>query len=242
MPHPSLSRRTVLGGAAALALPATGGAAPGPAAAGKAMEGPTEGATGRAILGRRDGRWLNAPRQWRAEPADELTIVTDRATDFWRETHYGFIRDSGHFLGFPAPAAFTAQLRIRGDYRQLYDQAGIMIRVDERRWVKAGIELSDGAAMLSSVLTDGRSDWATGRYTGDASDFWMRATVAKGVLRLQVSADGRTWPLVRLAPFPVASSYRVGPMACTPERSGLGVRFSDLRITAPLGKDLHDLS
>jgi regulation of enolase protein 1 (concanavalin A-like superfamily) len=31
-------------------------------------------------------------------------------------------------------------------------------------------------------------------------------------------------------------------MACTPERSGLSVRFSDLRITAPLGKDLHDLS
>ena len=57
-----------------------------------------------------------------------------------------------------------------------------------------------------------------------------------------VSADGKTWPLVRLAPFPIASSYQVGPMACTPERSGLKIRFSDFQITAPLGKDLHDLS
>ena len=56
------------------------------------------------------------------------------------------------------------------------------------------------------------------------------------------SADGKIWPLVRLAPFPIASSYQVGPMACTPERAGLEVVFSDLSITAPLGKDLHDLS
>ena len=117
-----------------------------------------------------------------------------------------------------------------------------MVRLDERRWVKAGIELSDGRAMLSSVLTDGRSDWATGPYEGDAGDFWMRVTVASGVLRLQVSADGKLWPLVRLAPFPKADTYRVGPMCCTPLRAGLKARFSDFRLTAPLGKDLHDLS
>lgn len=75
-----------------------------------------------------------------------------------------------------------------------------MVRIDETRWVKAGIELSDGRAMLSSVLTDGRSDWATAPYEADPKDFWMRASVADGVLRLQVSGDGKTWPLVRLAP------------------------------------------
>ncbi|MCF5924581.1 DUF1349 domain-containing protein, partial [Xanthomonas perforans] len=31
-------------------------------------------------------------------------------------------------------------------------------------------------------------------------------------------------------------------MCCTPERSGLKVRFSDWALSAPLGKDLHDLS
>jgi len=187
------------------------------------------------------GVWLNRPAQ-ASVTGETLAIVTDKGTDFWRETHYGFTRDSGHFLGFETGDAFTAQLRIRGAYQKLYDQAGIMVRLDERRWVKAGIELSDGRAMLSSVLTDGRSDWATGPYDGDARDFWMRATVAKGVLRLQVSADGRHWPLVRLCPFPVATRYRVGPMACTPERAGLAVRFSDWSLTPPLGKDLHDLS
>ena len=188
------------------------------------------------------GRWLNAPKAHRLLPGEVLQVVTDEGTDFWRETHYGFTRDSGHFLAFDAPERFTCQLRVRGTFEQLYDQAGIMIRVDERRWVKAGIELNDGRAMLSSVLTDGHSDWATGAFDGDPSDFWMRATVDTGVLRLQVSADGRHWPLLRLCPFPVARTYQVGPMACTPERAGLEVRFSEMRIGPVLGRALHDLS
>lgn len=190
---------------------------------------------------RSDGVWLNEPKRWTAED-DRLQVVTDKGTDFWRETYYGFNRDSGHFLGFPTREAFTASLRVQGDFQALYDQAGIMVRIDARHWVKAGIELSDGRAMLASVLTDGRSDWATAPYEHDAGDFWVRASVADGVLRLQVSADGKTWPLMRLAPFPAASSYLVGPMACTPERAGLEVVFSNFRLTPPLGKDLHDLS
>ena len=127
-------------------------------------------------------------------------------------------------------------------YEELYDQAGIMVRVDEAHWVKAGIEMSDGNALLSSVLTVGQSDWATAIYGDDPADFRMRATVGRGVLRLQVSADGRTWHLTRLSPFPEAASYKVGPMCCTPERAGLKIRFSDFRVGPPLDKELHDLS
>jgi uncharacterized protein len=193
------------------------------------------------ILRRSDGVWLNEPQRWAAE-GDDLRILTDKTTDFWRETHYGFNRDSGHFLGFPTGEAFTADLRVQADFRALYDQAGIMVRLDAHHWVKAGIELSDGRAMLASVLTNRQSDWATAPYEHNASDFWVRATIANGVLRLQVSADGKSWPLMRLAAFPKANSYLVGPMACTPERAGLEVVFSAFRLTPPLGKDLHDLS
>jgi regulation of enolase protein 1 (concanavalin A-like superfamily) len=185
--------------------------------------------------------WVNAPRKWTVE-GDCLTALTDEATDFWRNTHYGFIRDSGHFFACPVQGDFTAQLRIQAQYDALYDQAGIMVRIDERRWVKAGIEKSDGQCLLSSVLTLEHSDWATGGFDGDPSDFWMRATVSNGVLRLQVSPDGQRWPLLRLAPFPIAAGYLVGPMCCTPERASLAVKFSEFQVTAPLDKALHDLS
>jgi uncharacterized protein len=98
------------------------------------------------IFRRNNGVWLNEPERWTAH-GDSLQLVTDQATDFWRETHYGFNRDSGHFLGFPAAEAFTAELRVQGDFQELYDQAGIMVRVDTHHWVKAGIEVSDGRAI-----------------------------------------------------------------------------------------------
>ncbi|HWA45408.1 MAG TPA: DUF1349 domain-containing protein [Hypericibacter adhaerens] len=186
-------------------------------------------------------RWINEPAHWRLE-GGRLRVTTDDHTDFWRETHYGFTRDNGHFFGCPTGPGFTADLRVRAQYRELYDQAGIMVRLDATHWVKAGIELTDGRPHLGSVLTLGQSDWATGPFEGDASDFWIRASVSEGVLKLQASADGKQWPTLRLCPFPVTPSYQVGPFCCTPERQGLDVEFSAFRVGPPLNKDLHDLS
>ena len=185
-------------------------------------------------------RWLNEPAHWELVP-DGLAVVTDRATDFWRQTHYGFTRHSGHVFGHEAAPGFTATLRVRARYESLYDQAGLMVLLDEENWVKTGIEMCDGQAALGSVLTVGRSDWATGAFQGDPSDFWIRATVESGVLCLRASPDGRRWSLVRLCPFPPAQHYVVGPMCCTPERAGLEVLFSDFTVTASTGKALHDL-
>jgi len=146
-------------------------------------------------------RWLNEPDRWALMP-DGLRVTTNQATDFWRQTHYGFTRDSGHFFGRKVHGGFTGSLRIRAQYATLYGQAGFMVRIDEATWIKAGIELADGEPLLGSVLTAGQSDWATGPFRGDASDFWIRVTVEGGVLRLQVSADGQRWPLMRLCPLP----------------------------------------
>ena len=77
-----------------------------------------------------------------------LAVVTDQATDFWHHTHYGFTLHSGHLFGYEAKGGFTATLRVRVRYENLYDQAGLMVLVDEENWIKAGIEFSDGEAML----------------------------------------------------------------------------------------------
>jgi regulation of enolase protein 1 (concanavalin A-like superfamily) len=185
--------------------------------------------------------WFNEPADWTLH-GEQLHVVTDAQTDFWCETHYGFIRDNGHFFRREITGPFTAQIRVRARYEALYDQAGIMVRLDETHWVKAGIEWSDNEPRLGSVLTLGRSDWATGPFQGDPADFCLRVTVAAGVIRLQASPDGRRWPLLRLAPFPDAPVYQVGPMCCTPERAGLVVEFSDLEVGPASQRKLHDLS
>ena len=185
--------------------------------------------------------WLNQPKLWSADD-NSLEVTTDANTDFWRKTHYGFERDSGHFLGTTVSGDVTAEIRFRAHYDHLYDQAGLMIRVDDTHWVKAGIEFTDGEAMLSTVVTRGHSDWSVGKLTGDAGDVRLRVTLAKGALRVQASANGTFWPLFRLAPFPVTGDYRIGPMCCSPERGGFTCRFSDFTIGPATSKDLHDLT
>lgn len=185
--------------------------------------------------------WLNPPECYRLTD-DVLHVVTAGQTDFWRITSYGFIRDNGHFLGAAVGEGFTVQLRVRAAFTELYDQAGLMVRIDERRWLKAGVEFSDGRAMLSSVLTNEMSDWAVMPAPPMPDGFWLRATVEAGVIRVQYSTDGLTWPLLRLAPFPQSERYLAGPMCCTPQRAGLEVAFSEFSLGPALGKDLHDLS
>ncbi|WP_313198234.1 DUF1349 domain-containing protein [Rhizobium sp.] len=184
--------------------------------------------------------WLNEPSEWRLS-GDSLTVTTDNKTDFWRETFYGFTRDTGHFLGVTTTEPFTAQVRVRGGFRNLYDQAGLMVRIDENRWVKAGVEFTDGQLFLSTVVTNGKSDWSVSRPIS-SDHFLIRITLVGGAMRIQASTEGVTWPLLRLAPFQRAKTYLVGPMTCSPEGSGLKTQFTEFSIRPPQTNGLHNLS
>jgi len=173
--------------------------------------------------------WLNEPAQWAVEHSG-LHVTTEARTDFWRETGYGYTRDNGHFFGQKVERDFTATLRIRAKYAGQFDQAGLMIRIDESRWIKFGTEFFDGRSILSSVVTLDRSDWAIGAFAGSMDDFHVQATLKNGALHLEASQDGQSWTLMRLAPFPSSPLTFVGPMCCTPERAGLNVVFSNFDV------------
>lgn len=41
-------------------------------------------------------QWYNKPSAWTPNN-NFIKITTGAKTDFWRQTHYKFIRDNGHF-------------------------------------------------------------------------------------------------------------------------------------------------
>src|SRR6185436_5450487 len=79
--------------------------------------------------------WLNPPASV-TYGAGTVTAKTRGHTDFWRKTFYGYITDNGHFFHLPMFGEFVFQARIGGEYTSLYDQAGIMVRLDEKHWMK----------------------------------------------------------------------------------------------------------
>ncbi|XP_023934663.2 uncharacterized protein LOC112043478 [Bicyclus anynana] len=182
--------------------------------------------------------WLNEPNSWSLSN-DVLQVTTDNRKDFWQETWYNFTFNSGHVYGIEIKEDFTMEVCVEASFTTLYDQAGLMIYVDEKHWLKTGIEYNDGQAMIGSVLTNGVSDWATGVFTGDPFKFWIRLSKVGGVVCVKYSTDNVTWTLLRLSPFPISDKYFVGPMCCTPQREGLLAKFSGLKITVPDKDILH---
>jgi uncharacterized protein len=182
--------------------------------------------------------WLNEPPGWEANH-DRLQVVTGPRTDFWRITHYGFIRDNGHFYYEEKTGDFTIQVKVDGKYEALYDQAGVMIRLDAANWIKAGVEYTDGSPHFSAVVTREFSDWSV-LPASSAGPVWFRLTKLGAAIRIQYSSDGTAFQLLRLAYFPESAQTQVGLMCCSPERQGFEAEFSHLNISEPIMTPLHD--
>jgi hypothetical protein len=98
---------------------------------------------------------------WSKWSGDKLMVRSRSKTDFWRTTFYGYITDNGHFFHLPASGNFTFQARVTGQYSALYDQAGLMVRLDAENWMKCGTEFFDRQRHASVVFTRNVSDWST---------------------------------------------------------------------------------
>jgi hypothetical protein len=185
-------------------------------------------------------RWLNTPPQWQGDAA-HLTLVTGDRTDFWRETFYGFVRDSGHAWLAPVSGDFSATAIVQGAYTTLYDQAGMMLRIDETRWIKAGIEYTDGLMHFSVVVTSGVSDWSVIPLpaAGPETPVHIRLTRHGDAVRVQFHLGDGHWQMARLCPFPAEDAF-VGVTACSPERVGFEARFEAIAIGAPISRQLHE--
>jgi hypothetical protein len=184
--------------------------------------------------------WLNEPARWSAE-ASRLTLVTDANTDFWQTTFYGFERDSGHALLRLVQGDFSFEAAFTGRYEQLYDQAGVMLRIDARNWIKTGIEYTDGLMHFSVVVTRERSDWSVIPLPDatPADEVRVRLTRHGDAVRIQYAVGDGAWRMARLCPF-TAEEARVGVMACSPERAGFEAEFRQVRLGPAIDRKLHD--
>ena len=173
--------------------------------------------------------WHCEPPAWRDE-GGVLTVTTAHGSDFWRKTHYGFVRDNGHFRFERVAGDFTAEVKVTGAYSALYDQAGLMVRLDEATWIKTGIEYVDSVQQRSAVVTHDVSDWSVAPAPGNPPSLWLRLTRQGDTVEIHTSLDGQTFSLLRLAYFPPAAAVQVGPMACSPDGPGFTARFEDFSI------------
>jgi uncharacterized protein len=174
-------------------------------------------------------QWLNEPAQW-SEQQGTLAVTVGAATDFWRITGYGYVRDNGHLYAEPLAGDFELSMRVRGSYAAQYDQAGAMVRLDERRWLKTGVEYFDGRPRFSTVITLEHSSWAMASLPAAMRELVLLVTRRGDAVEVRYCVDDGEIELAALAYLPPGGQVLAGAMCAAPEGSGFQVTFHDLEI------------
>lgn len=184
------------------------------------------------------GEWSTEPEAVDVDGPD-LLVTSRPESDFWRVTSYGFVHDDGHGLLVDLPDGTAVEVSFMADFDQQFDQAGLLVRADERHWVKSGVEYADGVPQVGAVVTHEVSDWSTAPFPSwHGREVTVRASRSGDAVTIRARTDG-PWQLVRLAPVDPTLAWRAGPFACAPTRAGLVVRFTRF-ARGPADVTLHD--
>lgn len=185
--------------------------------------------------------WINAPGSYEitnltqsngATTFDHLSVHALAKSDFWRKTHYGFIRDNGHFFYTTLNHNFEVTVSVTGNYQTLYDQGGLMIRQNEENWVKLGIEFVDGVQNVSAVVTRDFSDWSVIRLVDPPSVIHFKLKLKNGSFEVFYSVDGDHYFMYRTG-YLTSEQVQVGVMCCSPDsETGFDVEFKDFKLVS----------
>jgi regulation of enolase protein 1 (concanavalin A-like superfamily) len=181
------------------------------------------------VFGQAEMHWLNRPAVW-SDTNGRVTLTAQGKTDFWRVTRYGYITDNGHFYYREREGDFVATVKVKGDYKDLYDQAGLMIRIDDKNWIKTGIEFVNGRQNISTVFTRNFSDWSVVPKTSAVEFVWFQLVRKADYVEIKYSTDGKNYETVREGYFPPQVKCRIGVMAAAPEGKGFQATFEEFRV------------
>ena len=173
--------------------------------------------------------WLNEPAAWQVSE-DKLEMFVTPQSDYWRETHYGFTVDDGPFYYTTRGGEFEASLKITGEYKTRFDQMGIMLRVDEKHWIKTGIEYVDGKYNFSTVVTDTKSSWSVIQLSEQPASVWIKVIRRLDAVEIFYSLDGKNYTMSNLSYLKNNVPVKVGMMAASPDGEGFKAIFEDFSI------------
>lgn len=200
------------------------------------------------------GRWINPPTRLphsSERAAAEFSFQTDPGTDFWQRTYYGFRNANAPALLFDRDDNFTMSVTVQAEYEVLFDQAGVIVWVDDDNWIKASVEYENETfSRLGAVVTNtGYSDWSTRnspalpsinfKVSRRGPDFLIEANTQNEweqlrIAHLSVLGD-TTLPMGQMAAheiaIPPAAKVAVGIYACSPGESSFEAHFSGLAFT-----------
>jgi len=174
-------------------------------------------------------QWFNEPPQWE-EKDGKIAVTSGAKTDFWRKTRHGFIKNDGNFYHREVDGDFVASVKITGEYKAQYDQAGLMVTLDDFTWMKCGVEFVDSIQQASVVVTRDYSDWSVLPMFSNPESSWIKVERFGEAFVVSFSRDGENYFLLREAFLTAELKLLVGVMVASPKGDGFKTTFEELNI------------
>lgn len=173
--------------------------------------------------------WFNEPEKWEIKN-NSLSMSVTPQSDYWRISHYGFTVDDAPFYYTTYGGEFEAKVKITGNYKARFDQMGLMLRTDEKNYIKAGIEFVDGKYNLSTVVTHGTSDWSVIALDKAPPEVWIKAVRRLDAVEVFYSFDDKNYTMMRNAYLQDNTPVMVGMMAACPDGNGFTAVFEGFKV------------
>lgn len=179
-------------------------------------------------------KWLNESKMTLS--GDKITIEAPPLSDFFNNP----VAENGKFKA-PIKNApfyytevegdFVIKVKVKPNFKDIYDAACIMVIQDEYLWFKAAYEKSDfGTNAVVSVVTNKVSDDANGCNL-DVDECWLQVARVGDAFAVHYSVDGKRFDMVRVFTLPVNKTVKVGIEAqCPVGKDGGSREFSGLSI------------
>lgn len=181
-------------------------------------------------------QWFNEPEKWEIKNNALQMFVTPQS-DYWRISHYGFTVDDAPFYYATYGGEFEAKVKLTGAYKERFDQMGLMVRIDEKNYIKTGIEFVDGKYNVSTVVTHGKSDWSVTTLDKTPPFIWIKVVRRLDAVEIFYSYDDKTYVMTRNAPLRDNTPVMVGLMAASPDGKGFDAKFENFKVTHYLTND-----
>lgn len=174
-------------------------------------------------------QWFNEPEKWEIKN-NSLSMYVTPQSDYWRISHYGFTVDDAPFYYATYGGEFEVKVKISGDYKERFDQSGLMLRTDHENYIKAGIEYVDGKYNLSTVVTHKTSDWSVIALDKPVSFVWIKAVRRLDAVEVFYSFDDKNYIMMRNAWLQDNRPVMVGLMGACPDGNGFAAKFENFSV------------
>lgn len=174
-------------------------------------------------------QWFNEPKKWEIRNKTLRMSVTPQS-DYWRISHYGFTVDDAPFYYATYGGEFEAKVKLTGAYKARFDQMGLMVRIDEKHYIKTGIEFVDGKYNVSTVVTNEKSDWSVTALDKAPPFIWIKVVRRLDAVEIFYSHDDKHYIMTRNAPLQDNMPVMVGLMAASPDGQGFEATFENFSV------------